>query len=57
MAKCNGSIYMLGGYGGDEAFPSQVLTLSLDVFAASVAKQQAALPEPVDAAVQEAPAR
>lgn len=57
MAKCNGIVYMLGGYGGDEAFPSDVWTLSLDVFAASAAKQQAALPEPADAAVQEPPSR
>lgn len=57
MAKCNGSIYVLGGYGGDAAFPSDVLTLPLNTCAASVANQQPALPEPVDAVVEEAPAR
>ena len=57
MAKCNGSIYLLGGYGGDAAFPSDVLTLPLNTLAASVANQQPALPEPVDAVVEEAPAR
>ena len=57
MAKCNGSIYLLGGYGGDAAFPSDVLILPLNTFAASFANQQPALPEPVDAVVEEAPAR
>lgn len=57
MAKCNGSVYLMGGYGGDAAFPSDVLTLPLNAFAASVAKQQPVLPEPVIAAVEEAPAR
>ena len=57
MAKCNGSIYLLGGYGGDAAFPSDVLTLPLNTFAASGANQQPALVEPVDAVVEEAPAR
>lgn len=57
MAKCNGSIYLLGGYGGDAAFPSDVLTLPVNTFAASGANQQPALPQPVDAVVEEAPAR
>ncbi|KAL3154078.1 hypothetical protein ABBQ32_013617 [Trebouxia sp. C0010 RCD-2024] len=57
VVKCNSSIYMLGGYGGDGGFPSDVLTLPLKTFAASVANQQAALPEPVDAAVEDAPTR
>lgn len=57
LAKCSGSIYLLGGYGGDAAFPSDVLTLPLNTFAASVAHQQPALPEPVNVVVEEAPAR
>lgn len=57
MAKCNGSIYMLGGYGGEGGFPSEVLTLPLKTLAASLANQQPALPKPVDTVVEEAPAR
>lgn len=57
MAKCNGSIYLLGGYGGDAAFPSDVLTLPVNTFTAAAANQQPALPQAVDAAVEEAPAR
>ncbi|DBA99644.1 TPA: hypothetical protein ACH3X3_012208 [Trebouxia sp. C0006] len=57
MTVCNDSLYILGGYGVGQSFPSDVWSLPLSVVTGADARQCPVQPHSLDIAVEDPPAR
>ena len=57
MTACNGSLYILGGYGANRVFPSDVWGLPLDAVTGADAAQRSVQPQNLDMPVEEQPLR
>ncbi len=57
MTVCNDSMYILGGYGVGQSFPSDVWSLPLSVLTGANARQRPVQPHNLDIAVEDPPAR
>ncbi len=57
MTVCNDSLYILGGYGVGQSFPSDVWSLPLSAVTGGDARQHPVQPQSLDIAVEDPPAR
>ncbi len=57
MTKCNGSLYILAGYGVNKVFPSDVWSLPLDAVTGATANKRSVQPQNLDIALEDQPAR
>ena len=57
MTVCNDSLYIVGGYGVGQSFPSDVWSLPLGVVTGADARQRPVQPHSLDIAVEDPPTR